>query len=102
MAKKVKKAKKANTKKAKKSALKSKPKPKNAAPKAKKAASKRRLPMVAAAAPAAAEELTSVARDVPEDKVAATTEGFMNSGAIKVVKTQQANGKFTLTATFAD
>lgn len=84
MVKKAKKAKKANTKKAKKSA--SKPK---------KAASKRRL-----AKPAAAEEFTLVARNVPENKVEVTTKGFTNAGATNVEKKKQAKGKYTLTAAF--
>jgi hypothetical protein len=58
--------------------------------------------VVGDAAPAATQEVTVVARDVPEDKVEATTEGFMNAGATKVVKTKQDDGKFTLTATFPD
>jgi len=81
MAKMVKKAKKANTKKAKKSSSKSK-----------KAASKRR--------PAAAEGVTLVAKNVPEGKVGVTTNGFINAGATKVVKKKQAKGKYTLTAAF--
>jgi hypothetical protein len=86
MAKKAKKAKKAITKKAKKSASKSKPK---------KAASKRRL-----ARPAAAKELTLVAKNVPENKVEVTTKGFTNAGATNVKKKKQAKGKYTLTAAF--
>jgi hypothetical protein len=87
MAKKVKKAKKANTKKAKKSASKSKPK---------KAVAKGRL-----ARPAAAGGFTLKAKDVPENKVEVTTKGFINAGATKVEKEKQATGKYTLTAAFA-
>ena len=43
-----------------------------------------------------------VVKDVPADKVDDTIEGFNNAGATKVEKTQQANGKFTLKATFPD
>ena len=53
------------------------------------------------AAPAA-EEVVVVARDVPENKVDVTIEGFMNAGATRVTKTRQSDGKYTITAYFAD
>jgi hypothetical protein len=53
------------------------------------------------AAPAA-EEVVVVARDVPENMVDVTIEGFMNAGATRVTKTRQPDGKYTITAYFAD
>lgn len=116
MAKKVKKAgkarkaaakKKAAPKKTKKAALKKaapkkarKATPKEAkrtAPKAKGARPVSRL-----AAAAATEEVVVVARDVPESMVDVTIEGFNNAGATRVTKTRQPDGKYTITAYFAD
>jgi len=54
-----------------------------------------------AAAPAA-EEVVVVARDVPESMVDVTIEGFKNAGATRVTKTRQPDGKYTITAYFAD
>jgi hypothetical protein len=43
-----------------------------------------------------------VVKDVPADKVDELMEGFTDAGATAVTKTEQANGKFTVRATFPD
>jgi hypothetical protein len=40
--------------------------------------------------------------DIPDDEVEEVMEDFKDSGATKVTKTKQANGLWTVTATFAD
>jgi hypothetical protein len=47
-------------------------------------------------------EQVIVVKDVPADKVDDLIEGFTNAGATAVTKTQQANGKLTVRATFPD
>jgi len=91
-----KKARKAAPKKARKAAPK---KAKRAAPKPKRA---RPVSSSALAAAPAAEEVVVVARDVPENMVDVTIEGFTNAGATRVTKTRQPDGKYTITAYFAD
>ena len=91
-----KKARKAAPKKARKAAPK---KAKRAAPKPKRA---RPVSSSALAAAPAAEEVVVVARDVPENMVDVTIEGFRNAGATRVTKTRQPDGKYTITAYFAD
>jgi hypothetical protein len=43
-----------------------------------------------------------VVKDVPADKVDDLMQGFTDAGATAVTKTEQANGKFTVRATFPD
>jgi hypothetical protein len=43
-----------------------------------------------------------VVKDVPADKVDELMQGFTDAGATAVTKTEQANGKFTVRATFPD
>ena len=45
---------------------------------------------------------TLTVKDVPEDKVDEAVQNLKNAGATNVTKTKQADGKFTLTATFPD
>jgi hypothetical protein len=43
-----------------------------------------------------------VVRDVPANRVDDLIEGFKNAGATTVTKRKQADGKYTLRATFPD
>ena len=43
-----------------------------------------------------------VVKDVPADEVDDVVEGFDNAGATDVERTPQADGKFTVKATFPD
>ena len=44
----------------------------------------------------------TVVKDIPADKVDEAEQNLKNAGATDVQRTQQADGNFTLTATFAD
>ena len=44
----------------------------------------------------------TVVKDIPADKVDEAEQELWDAGATDVQRTQQSDGKFTLTATFAD
>ena len=45
---------------------------------------------------------TETTKDVPEDKVEQVMSDYKDAGATKVEKTKQADGKWTIVATFPD